>query len=136
MDCLHCNSHINFCYHILRNGIEPNRILGYGNFCSIPCALQKLTIENHGDSDYFDALSVMKQKYWNDKGVQTFYEPHEVREIRPLLEPMEDVVVKKPRYEVKRASKNKRSTNDIIKNDFFTGKCEIIMTGKNLCSTK
>jgi hypothetical protein len=78
----------------------------------------------------------MKRKYYNNDGIQTYYSPTELREIKPLLEPMEEVEVKKPRYEVMRASKKKRSTNDIIKNDFFTGKCEPIMTGKNLCSSK
>ena len=37
---------------------------------------------------------------------------------------------------VKRASKNKRSINDVLKNQFFTGKCEPIMSAKNLCFTK
>ncbi len=135
MDCLHCNKPINFCYHILRHSTQ-NTIVGYGEFCSTECAIKNLETANHGDSDYFASLSVIKQKYWNDDGIQTFYSPKEVREIRSLLEPTEEVIIQKPRYQVMRASKKKRSTNDIIKNDFFTGKCEPIMTGKNLCSSK
>jgi len=136
MNCLHCNSNINFNYHILRNGIQPNSVIGYGDFCSVKCALEKLRTENHGDSDYYNSLCVMKNKYWNDEGVKTFYEPIEVREIKPLLEEVEEILPTVPRYQVKKASKVKKSTNDIIKNEFFTGKGATIMTGKNLCLSK
>ena len=134
MNCLQCTKDVNFSYSILRHSTQ-NTVVGYGSFCSMECAMEKLKTANHGDSDYFEALSVMKQMYYKN-GIQTFYIPSEVREIKSLLEPVEEIVIQKPRYEVKRASKNKRSTNDIIKNDFFTGKCEPIMTGKNLCSSK
>jgi hypothetical protein len=134
MECLNCNNNIQFCYHILRHGIKPTTIVGFGEFCSIPCVIEKLKVSNHGDSDFFDCLSLIKQKYYNNN-IQTYYTPDEVREIRPLLEPVEQVEVKKERYQVKRASKNKRSTNDILKS-LFTGHNETIMTAKNLCSSK
>ena len=136
MNCLHCNSNINFTYHILRYGIEPNSVVGFGHFCSIECAFEKLRTENHGDSDYMDALCVMKNKYYNNDGVKQFYQPKEVKEIKSLLEEVEQTLPTIPKYQVKRASKNKKSTNDIIKNEFFTGKHEIIMSAKNLCSVK
>ena len=132
MDCLHCNRAINFDYHILRHGIQPNTVVGYGNFCSIDCAKEKLKTENHGDSDYFDTLSLMLQKY----GEFAYYSPPEVREIKSLLEVVEERPAVIPKYQVKKATKNKRSTNDILQNDFFTGKCETIYSAKNLCTSK
>jgi len=136
MDCLHCNRAINFEYHILRHGTQPNSIIGFGHFCSIECAKEKLKTKNHGDSDYFAALSLMLQKYVGENNVKIFYSPPEVTEIKSLLEVVEERPASIPKYQVKKAAKNKRSTNDILKNDFFTGKCETIYTAKNLCTSK
>jgi hypothetical protein len=78
----------------------------------------------------------MLQKYVGENNVKIFYSPPEVREIKPLLEVVEERPASIPKYQVKKAAKNKRSTNDILKNDFFTGKCETIYTAKNLCTSK
>ncbi len=135
MSCLQCGSCINFDYHILRYTTD-NRIVGYGNFCSTICAKEKAKTTCYGDSDYFDTLSLMLQKYGEENGIKTFYSPKEVREIRPLLEPVEFTQPVIPRYNVKKASANKKTMNDVLKNEFFTGKHQPIMTAKNLCTSK
>jgi hypothetical protein len=78
----------------------------------------------------------MLQKYVGENNVKIFYSPPEVTEIKSLLEVVEERPASIPKYQVKKAAKNKRSTNDILKNDFFTGKCETIYTAKNLCTSK
>lgn len=136
MNCSNCNKRPNFEYYILKYGIHPSAIIGYGHFCSFSCATEKLKTESHGDSDYFESLSLMMQKYRNSDGVNTFYTPLVVKDFKPLLEHIEERQAVIPKYKVKRASENKRSTNDVLKNNFFGGKCEPIMTAKNLCISK
>jgi hypothetical protein len=131
MECLYCNKSINFKYYILRHGIVNNTVEGVGEFCSIACAKSKLSVTNHGDSDYFECLTLMNQKY----GACPYYEPPVTVELAPLLQPVEIRMPQIPTYQVKRASKNKKSTNEIL-SDFCAGKCEPIMTAKNLCATK
>ena len=121
---------------MLRHGTKPKQIIGYGSFCSIECAIKKAKTNNYGDSDFFEILSLTLQKYYTEDKIETHFSPNEVKELNSLLEKPELKEAVIPTYQVKKASRNKRSTNDIIKNDFFTGNCEAIMTAKNLCTTK
>lgn len=125
---------------MLRYGTN-NIVIGEGTFCSIACAKNKLRTCNHGDSDYFECLTLMNQKYGDDRNPnrnpkQKYYEPPIKRDITSMLTPIELREPVIPTYKVKKASRYKKSTNDIIKNEFFTGKCEPIMTAKNLCASK
>jgi len=135
MKCGHCEENVNFEYHILKYD-TTNVIVGYGSFCSFECASKQSKIECYGESDYFETLSIMLQKYGESKGERTYYSPIKKLDIKPLLQHVEEREAIIPKYKVKRASENKRSTNDVLKNNFFGGKCEPIMTAKNLCFTK
>ena len=141
MSCDFCCVNVSFPCHIIRSyggGFD-----GYGTYCCPNCALRDLKRKNYGESDYFNAYALTNMKYSqtgepfslveNDYAFVR-YLPNRTRNFAILESaPLQEKIAQ---YKVRKRKDSGKKVNDIIKDEFFSGKCRRVESGATLCPTK
>ena len=141
MSCNFCFISVKFPCHIIRS--DSKEYIGYGLYCCPNCALRDLKNKCYSDSDYFEAYCLTTIKYSHDGSTFSLFE-NDYDHVKYLPNRTEDFVVlekaeevkKDTKYKVKKNGDYKKSKRDILKSEYFSGKCKRVESGATLCPTK